>query len=531
MNFLEKNAYHILGLDTSVDQAGVLRRSKEIVTRLKIGDIPQYDLDLGIFEDFRTEAVVKESVSSLSNPKRHIKEYFFWFQIADSIDEQAVGLLRKGEYDEAVRYWEHNSSGDTIKSFLYKKNLAILYCLLLFKEHNERYLKESVKVWHELCSSTKFWSAFTKLYKLHDELNTDQEILVEFQKQCSSYIADSYTELSQKYKDDSYIAEFTKIFNMRGEKTAKAVLDPIFHEITDVVEKLEAMKVSEDGRLDQDEATKIKEYVTKIQECSNKLIDLGLYDDGQSKTMRDRAAAAIRSIVLDIHNNLDDLPKAEQLLKIALQFVGTSGMKYKLQQDLDTFENNKKGIAKIEPIMNLIKEKKFPEALTLIDKSKEENKGDGDFVRLMDAKKKEVVTLYAVARFVEGKKLFDADKYDDAAPYLRKAASIVYDNIDIFDVKKNVIDSWLENIKGNVRILTAENAGEIDVVHGKMLKQIDDAFDDKWEQIAIKILINSYYFVGLGEVIKNKKAENLRSTIIRWVVAIAIFWLIGVFSE
>ena len=131
------------------------------------------------------------------------------------------------------------------------------------------------------------------------------------------------------------MAEFTKVFNLRGEKTEKVVMAPIFHEITEAVEKLEAMKVSEDGDLDAQEAAEIKKHIGKIQECCNKLIDLGLYDDSQSKTIRDRAAAAIRSIVLDIHNNLDDMPKAEQLLKVAMQFVGTSGMENKLKQDLD----------------------------------------------------------------------------------------------------------------------------------------------------------------------------------------------------
>lgn len=526
-NLLKTNAYHILGLDTSATQQDIQKRAKEIVKYLQIEDTPEYDLDLGVFNNFRTEEAVKESIQKLTSPKKQIKDYFFWFHIGDEIDEQALGILRKKDPVAAAQVWEHHSDGDSTRALFYKKNLAILYCLFLFSEHNERYLKVSIKLWHELFTSTKFWSAFTKVYKLNDELNTDQEIISDFHKQCSSYLSDLYTELSAVHKDDSYIAEFTKVFNVRGEKTAKAVLSPIFNDITDAVEKLEAMKVSEDGELDKEEAALIKQHVGKIQEGCNKLIDLGLYDDSQSKTIRDRAADAIRSIVLDIHNNLDDLPKAEQLLKIAMQFVGTEGMKHKIQKDLDTFESNKKDMAKIAPIMELMNDKKFPEALALIEKTKEENENDEDLVKAMDAKKKEAVSMYAAFEFVKGKTYFDGNRFDEAAPYLQKAASIVYENIDLFDVKKDVIDEWLGNIKHNVKILTSENASQIDEIHNKMLKQIDDAFDEKWEQVAIKLMINSYYYVGLGEVIKKKKASNTKSTIIQWVVWIGLIWLFG----
>ncbi len=521
-NLLKNNAYHILGLDTSAAQKDIQKRAKEIVKFLQIDDTPDYDLDLGIFDNFRTEESVKEAIQRLTSPKKQIKEYFFWFHIGDDIDQQAVGVFRKKQPEEAIRIWEHYAEGDTIKALFYKKNLAILYGLLLFKENNEKYLKKSLQLWSEIVNSTKFWGAFSKAYKLNDELDTDQSIITAFQNECASYISDLYTELSHEHKDDSYISEFAQLFSVRGQKTEKAVLNPIFNDITTAVEKLEAMKVSEDGEFDQEEAAQIKQYIGQIQESSNKLIDLGLYEDSQTKTIRDRAAAAIRSIVLDIHNNLDDLPKAEQLLKVAMQFVGTPGMKHKLQQDLDTFEQNKKDMAKISPVLELLKDKKYLEAIALIDKTKEEHKDEADLVSAMNAKKKEAVTMYAVVEFLEGRKLFEKDMYDEAAPRLQKAAAIVYENLEIFDVDKTVIDSWLQLIKDNVKVMTSENAKEVDAVQDKMIKKIDDAFDERWEQMAIKVLINGYYYVGLGEVIKKKKAENTKSSAISWIVWIII---------
>ena len=92
---LKNNAYHILGLDTSASEKELLKRSKEIINRIKIDDTPEYDLDLGMFEDFRTEDSVKEALQRLQAPKKRIREYFFWFQISDSVDEQALGLLKR----------------------------------------------------------------------------------------------------------------------------------------------------------------------------------------------------------------------------------------------------------------------------------------------------------------------------------------------------------------------------------------------------------------------------------------------------
>ncbi len=520
-NFLKNNAFHVLGLNTSASQSDIQKRAKEITKFLEIDEVPTFDSDLGLFTNYRSKETVKEALQKATSPKKIIKEYFFWFFVNDDIDVQALSYVREKKFNNAIEIWRSNSEDDSTRSLFYKRNLAILFCILLFNEHNGRYLKDSVKIWLDLCNSSKFWKAFDKVYLLNDELNTNQEILDDFHKQCPEYLSDLYSELSDARDEDSYVAEFTKLFNITGENTTKAVLNPIFQEIVEVIEKLEAMNVSQDGKLDEQETSSIKKYVTKIAECSNKLIDLGLYDVSQSRAVRDRAAAAIRSITLDIHNNLDESAKAEELLKIAMKFVGTSGMKQKLKQDLDTLENNKRDLARILPISNLINDKQYAEAISLIDKTSNRFKDNVDLVGAMNAKKKEAVTLYAVSEFIEGKKLFEAEKYDQAAPFLQKTASIVYENIEIFDVNKDVIDSWLNTIKGNVKILTSNNANDVDEVQNNMLKKIDDAFDEKWEQMAIKVLINSYYYVGLGEVIKKKKASNLWSWVI-WIIVIIV---------
>lgn len=340
------NAYHILGLDTSANEKDILKRSKEIINRLKAGETPDYNLDIGLFENFRTEDAVKNALQRLQAPKKRIKEYFFWFQIVDGIDEQVLGLFKLKEYSNAIRIWQNTSEGQNTKALFYKRNLAVLYCLVLSVENDKQYLRSSLTTWKELIDSDKFWSAFAKVYKLHDEQTASEEIIEDFKKHVVEYLADIYTELYQIHKDTDYIHEFQNVFSVKGEKTEKSILNPAYQAVSAAVEELERMEISKDGIFDKEESEAIKRLVAKIQQELNKLIDLGLYDDSQTKIMRDRSANALRSIVLDLHNNLSELDKSLGLLEVAIKLAGTESLKNKLQGELEQIQKNIKDDAK-----------------------------------------------------------------------------------------------------------------------------------------------------------------------------------------
>jgi len=339
---LKNNAYHILGLDTSASERDTLKRSKEIINRLRVDDTPDYDLDIGVFENFRTEDAVKDALQRLQAPKKRIKEYFFWFQIVDGVDEQVLGLLKLKDYLNAIRIWQDASEGQSTKAFFYKKNLAILYCLALSASDNKDYLQKSLETWKELVDSDKFWTSFSKVYKLHDEQTASEDIISDFKKHVVEYLSDIYTELHHHHKHSDYLSEFQKVFSAKGERIEKSILGPAYQAISYAVEELEKMEVSKDNNFDKEESEKIKGLVATVQQELNKLIDLGLYDDSQTKIMRDRAANALRTIVLDLHNNLSELQKSEGLLEVAIKLAGTESLKNKLRDELEQIQKNVK---------------------------------------------------------------------------------------------------------------------------------------------------------------------------------------------
>lgn len=338
----KNNAYHVLGLDTSASERDITKRSKEIINRLRADDTPEYDIDIRLFKDFRTEDAVKDALQRLQAPKKRIKEYFFWFQIVDGIDEQVLGLLKQKDYLNAIRTWQNAAEGQSTKAFFYKKNLAILYCLVLSAEDNKEYLQSSLVAWKELVDVDKFWTSFSKVYKLHDEQTASEDIILDFKKHVVEYLSDIYTELHHLHKHSDYLNEFQKVFSAKGEKIEKSVLGPAYQAISKAVEGLEKIEVSKDGKFDKEESEVIKGLVATVQQELNKLIDLGLYDDSQTKIMRDRSANALRSIVLDLHNNLSELEKSEGLLQVAIKLAGTESLKNKLNDELEQIQKNVK---------------------------------------------------------------------------------------------------------------------------------------------------------------------------------------------
>src|SRR3989344_112164 len=204
-NSIENNAYRILGLDVNASKKDILKRYKEITNRLKIDDFPTYDLDFELPNKSRNEDSVNDAFKRLQNLKNSLKEYFFWFSVSDTVDEKSVKFLQNNDISKAIQTWKNALDDSNSTAYFYKKNLAVLYCLLLFKQSNATYLKESIGLWNDIINSDKFWIVFTKKYGLNNEQTLSLEVISDFRKSVVKSISDIYTDLYQHHKDSKYV--------------------------------------------------------------------------------------------------------------------------------------------------------------------------------------------------------------------------------------------------------------------------------------------------------------------------------------
>ncbi len=451
-NLIEHNAYRIFGLDNGANQKDVLKRYKEIINRLKIDDYPEYDLDIVLPPKLRTEDSVNDALKRLQNVKNNIKEYFFWFQISDTVDEKVLTYLRNKEFNKAILAWKAASETKNSTALFYKKNLAVLYCLLLSNEQNQTYLKESLAYWSEIVISDKFWVLFEKSYSMSNDQTTSKEMIFDFRKNITKYISDIYTDLYHQYKDPKYVKDFQEFFRAHGEKTEKSLLKPLYQSIYNTIDELKKIEFNDeesaedDGEEEEesegedkcancgdtespaywdyvdgsllcdkchkkignewqkkvDESIKPEDKVEEVcdycgktnandyysfydgsllcKKCNdeygrewrkkiraeegtkqakitvakmlrvmakldaqlNHLRKTGLYEDNQSKVVRDHVAEAIRTVSVSIHNNGHMYNKSAEVLKRALKICGTESMKEKCENDLKQIKKNAK---------------------------------------------------------------------------------------------------------------------------------------------------------------------------------------------
>lgn len=385
-NLIMHNAYRIFGLDNNANQKDILKRYKEIINRIKIDDYPQYDLDLELDQKFRNEDTVNDSLKRLQNIKSNIIEYFFWFQISDDVDEEALNYLKNNDYVNAIQTWQNAAEINNSTSLFYKKNLAVLYCLFLLTEQNSDFLRESLSNWHEIIDSDKFWIGFEKKYGMINDQIANTELINEFRKNVVKYISDIYADLYQQHHDPKYVKEFQDVFEVSGDKTEN-LLKPIHNSIYETIEELDKISQEEnpnnstksdkkcdncgdasakkyfdydDGsvlcetcrksigkewkkRVDNLEETiegskkvwnNIQKTIAKLQSQLEQLRKMGLYENNQSKIVRDHAAQSIRDVSVHIHNMAHMSRQSAELMNLAIQIAGTENVKERFSTDL-----------------------------------------------------------------------------------------------------------------------------------------------------------------------------------------------------
>lgn len=518
-NLFRDNAYNVLGLDISAAQKEINKRSKEIVNLLRIDEESEYETDISVAKPKRTENTVKEAVQKLSSPTKKIQEYFFWFDIESDTDEKALKLLQAGSIDEAIQIWEQDASKETATGFVAKKNLAILASVLLVEKGQKKHLTQSISCWKDLITSDKFWAYFEKIYALNDEVGTSASAIKDFKSKVTDVLSDFYTDVSQNKADNSFYSLFAQVFSVKGQKMQRDVLSPIYEAINDTSEKLRNLNISDDNIVSPEEITELKRLTRLLQTNFDKLKELGLYSDSQSKTMRDKAAEALRAVALDLYNNLGESEKPVALFNIASKIAGTTGTINKINKDIETLRANRSDEKIIKPINELLENEKFSEALDLIEKRLESNKSNKDLNEFLEARLKWAITGIAAKDYKEIMTQFNSGQFAKAADNFNGLKAFILSYIQYFNFNHeglNDVLAEIDQLTGDPKALNLDN---VQNYRNKLLEGTEETFKDSFEESLIVFLVDCGIY---GNIATHLPAIKRKNTIKKWIWYIVI---------
>jgi hypothetical protein len=480
-NVFSKNAYNLLSLETNASYKEINRKAKEISQLAKIGEESEDD-GINFIDVDRSEASINEAMNTLASPRTKFRECFFWFDNNDEIDKKFIGYIKQEEYEKAIEFLKQNAKGSTIDDLLKKKNLAILETLLLFSGNNS-YLAESLGNWKEIVGSDKFWKSYEKIYESYGDEDIETEVVDEFRVEVPKYLSDVYLDASEN--DKSIFSEFRKVFSVKGTGVEKKVTNPALNAAALSVEKLEKMKISEDGIISDEETRDVAGAIKNIQDQLNKLVDYDLYDDSEAKVLRDRASTAVRDIVLDIHNQLGETEKGIKLIEIALTIAGTVAQKNKLKKDLEVLKDVLKQSEELSPIDDLVEAEDFEGAIELIEKRQSEFKKQENISDYLDDKLKAIVAMKLMTLDKEGFDAIDKKNWPKAEAKFNEINVWAENYIDIYNFNKEPLLEYLNGIETQGNSLDADTISVLDNIRSNVREMTQESFTDAWEGLYI----------------------------------------------
>ena len=149
--------------------------------------------------------------------------------------------------------------------------------------------------------------------------------------------------MSRSHKNPQYVKIIQQELGTYGEKTEKGLLRPVYNEIYAEIARLKKITFSNDGNQASGDSAKdrlleIYDIIEAIEDKFKKLKKSGMYDNPESKVVRDHVAQAIREKVIDIYNNAGLYGEAYDLIKVASKISGTESYRNSLVDDEDKIQ-------------------------------------------------------------------------------------------------------------------------------------------------------------------------------------------------
>lgn len=479
------NGYHVLGLDVTTSQKQINKRGKDILKYLTIWEIPAFENDFPFTEKYRNEIYVNQSINYLADPKKRLNDYFFWLNIGSDKAKEILRKVSNSEYLEAIEMarncWE-------------KKNFALLLAIMLSddesiksfdKNQREALAEESMKIFHELISDDRFWKNFEKEFSLFDDISTSNTLIEEFRKNVSRELGDIFYEVSQKSGTNVITKKFTEIFQVVWWKL-HSDSEKLHLKLEELARAISDMDISADWEFDDDEKESLQKCIKEIKRILSELKTLWLYEDSKTLVIRDKIAKSLRSITLDLYNNLDEDNEALEYLKVAIGLCGTEWYKSKIQQDYDIIHGRTKFSENFKSIIANIDAEKYDEALWEILEI--ENEVWPEQKQNIEALKKRVIFEKIWTTFIQAKKLFESKKYSQALPLYQEVEKLSKDSVYLFDwINEEGLNEILDSIRNQlsgIKNWTADSAWidslfeEVDSIRSELQEKLskDDGY-------------------------------------------------------
>ena len=427
-----ENYYHILWLDITATQKQIDKRWKEILKYLAIWDIPDYpETDFLFTKKYRNETFTKDALNGLRNPKIRLQHIFFWINLETEEDKDILVITQKWNYIEAIT---------EVKKLRNIRNKAIFLTLLLSQEEvtslmgkEELYLlsKEAIDLWNIILTDDRKWNSFKKSFYLYDDISTNEDLIDDLKKNTDKILADIFFDISKIINSSEVTKYFTEIFHVKGTRIHWKS-EEIYLELGKISEKLENIKVSDDWIFDDTEKNQISTWIEEGKKLIADLSELGLGKDSKTVVMQDKLTSSIRTIALDLWNNLDNENKSGiYYIKEALQIVWTEGLKSKLEDDLNTMDGEMKFSDSFKKIIKNIEWDEPEKALKEIIKLEAEITWSSK-EWLIKLKKRAVFDLIG-SKFIKAKKLFEDKNFSESIHLFDEVEKLVRQYLEVFD--------------------------------------------------------------------------------------------------
>jgi len=507
------NAFHVLGLDTGSDSKMVQKRVKEITARMKIEDLPHYDLDIEEPELFRNESSVKEALQKVNSPKGSIGEYYFWFDFSSGPHGQELSeSMKNSDYRKILLILRKSAENTGKDSFSETRNLAVFYSVLLNNSNYKFCLVPSLELWKILFDSDKCWDTFFLFYSEKTGFNLDIDIKREFKNQAITRLSDLFTEISQWLNDPDYLLEYKERFSVVGKKTEKDVMDPVLQKIHICIEELKTLEISPNNKNNPGILQKIDDIIVKILDEIDVLSSFGLDEDSQVKTNRDQAAETVQGISIKIHNEWTNLESALELMNTAHDICGTSSLRTSLEGDIRQIQEIKDNSLILNSIDENLRQKQFNEALQAIEYQESLSKNQ-NLNNLLKDRKKVCVTGIAIERYKQAMDAFNKNKNEEAKNGFEYTASLIQRNLGLFNFNKDAIDNILNDIPTRIDFaINIQNFQVLDAFRQSILEAAKKTFEGQYEEDILIVLIDSFLYSSLLRRGLISNTSNSKST-------------------